>query len=716
MSITGYSQNSITIMVRDHDTREPLPGATVQVRGTAVGGVTNEEGSVLLEGIPSGSYKLVFSFVGYTPVEQSFTFPVTDTGPVVISMEAGEELEEIIVRATRGSRTIEEAPTRMEVISAEELGEKAVMNSSNIAMLLRESTGILMQQTSANSANQSIRIQGLSGRYTQILRDGFPLYGGFSSGLSIMQVPPLDLRQVEVIKGSSSTLYGGGAIAGLVNLVTKTPEEDPVLDVMLNQTSARGTTLNSFYSAKHGKTGTTLYLSGNRQQPYDPNDDGFSDIPKVKSVTVNPRFFWYPDDSTTIWLGVNTTLEDRIGGDLLVLEERPDSLHTFFERNLSRRVSLQLAVDKQFNKVAGLSVRGSGNYFNREISMSSGLFQGRQWAGFLEAAWSLHYDKHDWIMGANLFTDDFVGRQQVLNTISRAYVTPGIFVQDTWELHEKMTLESGMRVDYNTSYGAFVLPRASMLFKITGKLTGRLGGGLGYKLPTEFNEETESEIFRGIQPLNKDEMRAEKSHGANLDINYQTPIGRNMTFSVNQLFYYTRLNHPVTTYSDSTLGPLRFRNGVGTIDSRGIESNVKFTIGDFKLFFQYALIDALLDYDNINRQKPLTPRHNAGAVLMFEQHGKWRVGFESYYTGQQMLSDNTRTRDFWVIGLMGMREFEHFSLFLNFENFLDTRQTKYESIVTYVNEVPTFREIWAPTDGFVVNGGFIWKIFGSEEH
>ena len=93
-------------------------------------------------------------------------------------------------------------------------------------MLLNEMTGIHIQQTSATSFNSDIRIHGLKGKYTQLLRDGMPLYGGFSSGLGLLQVAPLDLHQVEIIKGSNSTLYGGGAIAGLVNLVTKKPKEE----------------------------------------------------------------------------------------------------------------------------------------------------------------------------------------------------------------------------------------------------------------------------------------------------------------------------------------------------------------------------------------------------------------------------------------------------------------------------------------------------------
>src|SRR5690242_19320103 len=129
------------------------------------------------------------------------------------------------------------------------------MKPGDIRMLLNESTGIQTQQTPATSYNSSIRIQGLDGRYTQVLRDGFPLYAGFSGGLSLMQVTPLDLKQVEVIKGSSSTLYGGGAIAGLVNLVSKVPGNKRELSFIVNGTSGKEWDASGFYSQKFKKTG-----------------------------------------------------------------------------------------------------------------------------------------------------------------------------------------------------------------------------------------------------------------------------------------------------------------------------------------------------------------------------------------------------------------------------------------------------------------------------
>ena len=115
----------------------------------------------------------------------------------VMAQEA--EVEEIVVTSTRSRRSFERQPTRVEVLGGEEINEKANMKPGDIRMLLNESTGIHVQQTSATSFNSSIRIQGLDGKYTQILKDGLPLYAGFSGGLSLLQIVPLDLEQVEVI-------------------------------------------------------------------------------------------------------------------------------------------------------------------------------------------------------------------------------------------------------------------------------------------------------------------------------------------------------------------------------------------------------------------------------------------------------------------------------------------------------------------------------------
>jgi outer membrane receptor for ferrienterochelin and colicins len=165
------------------------------------------------------------------------------------------------------------------------------MDPSKVAHLLTHSTGIQVQQTSATSNTANVRIQGLDGRYTQILKDGFPLYGGFGGSLSIMQIPPLDPRQVEYVKGSASTLCGGGAIAGLINLLSKTPTDDDENLLHIGGSQVGALDLNAFMSHKHGTRGFTLLAQRNTHVLYDPDNDGFSDLPALTKFNVNPRLF-----------------------------------------------------------------------------------------------------------------------------------------------------------------------------------------------------------------------------------------------------------------------------------------------------------------------------------------------------------------------------------------------------------------------------------------
>lgn len=289
---TAWSQNKFQAIIKDEVNKEPLVGANVFLQGTTIGASADLNGFIEIKNIPDGKQTIIFSYIGHQALTKIFNFPLSQSEPVEIFLYTeAEEMELVVISATRSSRTIADIPTRIEVISGEELDEKGNMKPGDIRMLLNESTGIQTQQTSATSYNSSIRIQGLDGKYTQILKDGFPLYSGFSGGLSLLQIVPLDLKRVEVIKGASSTLYGEGAIAGLINLVSKTPTDERELSVLLNGTSALGLDASAFYSQKSKKIGTTVFLSYNLGTPYDPADIGLTAIPEFKRYTNKSETF-----------------------------------------------------------------------------------------------------------------------------------------------------------------------------------------------------------------------------------------------------------------------------------------------------------------------------------------------------------------------------------------------------------------------------------------
>src|SRR5689334_4266589 len=226
------------------------------------------------------------------------------------------EEKEVIIQSTRTSRNIKNVPTRVETIELEEIDEKNNMRPGNVSMLLHESTGIQVQQTSATSGNASIRIQGLDGRYTQLLKDGFVAFGNFASGLSVLEIPPLDLKQVEIIKGPASPLYGGGAIAGVVNFISKDPKEKSENSFILNQSTIGQTNLGYFGAKRNKKIGYTFLALLNRQSLFDVDKDDFTEIPRSLEFTFHPRLFIFPNDKTRIIVGYNFSKGKREGGDV----------------------------------------------------------------------------------------------------------------------------------------------------------------------------------------------------------------------------------------------------------------------------------------------------------------------------------------------------------------------------------------------------------------
>lgn len=705
-SIPLFGQNTYTVLVRDQETGEPLTGATVILNGTSNGGITDTAGFVQIKNIPDGKQIFIIRFIGYRETYDTITFPHQEKSPREVFLIHDEtEFGEVIVTATRSSRTIDDEPTRVEAISGEEINEKGNMKPGEIRMLLNESTGIQTQQTSATSLNTSLRIQGLDGKYTQILRDGYPIFSGFSGGLGLLQIAPLDLAQVEVIKGSSSTLYGGGAIAGLVNLVSKKPHEERELNFLLNGTSARGIDLSGFYAEKFNKTGTTLFASYNSGAPYDPAGIGLSAIPRFHRVTLNPKLFLYPAAETTLDIGFNSTIEERTGGDMQYLEGRGDSIHSFFEKNKTNRLSTQFGVQHMFTNGSKLHLKNSISYYDRTIEIPNFYFSGVQFSTFTEAAYFFNHNENELVLGLNLWTEKFTQNSPDSGkALDYNQVTFGAFLQKIWNISRMISIEFGVRGDYQNEYGFFFLPRFSSLLKFNPELSLRFGGGLGYKTPYVFTEDAERIQFRNVLPIDFNNTEAERSLGGNLDINYRTVISDVVSFNINALIFYTQISKPLSLTATGD-GFYEFLQTGSSISTKGIEAQIKFGYNNFKLFIGYTLADVQQTLNQVFSELPLISRHRFNNVLIYEEEDELKVGFEAYYYSSQKLNDGAEGKPFWICGLMVEKFWENYSVFINFENIFDTRQTKFDTIFTGTITNPDFRDIYAPVDGFVINGG-----------
>jgi iron complex outermembrane receptor protein len=700
--LSARAQHTLKVKIVNAEDKRPLPGATMQWLQQQQSSIADSNGIIQFYNLPIGKQDFLVTHIGFENQILSFSFPLSDTSLVEIALEPEEEHEEeeVVVTATRLSRTISAIPTRVEVISGEELGEKSNMKPGDIRMLLSESTGIQTQQTSATSYNSSIRIQGLDGRYTQLLRDGYPMYAGFAGSLSILQIAPLDLKQVEVIKGSASTLYGGGAIAGLVNLVSKTPGKGRELNFLANGTTAGGLDLSGFYSERYGKTGLTLFASRNSSRAYDPADIGLSAIPEFERYTINPRFFVY-GKKTTADFGFTYITENRLGGSMAYIKEGSPG---FYERNNTDRITTQVGIAHKIREDLTLQFKNSYSRFNRLIAIPDYAFDALQQSSFSELTFTRKGASADWVAGLNLLTEDLNEKTNpVEGKRNFHYNTVGFFVQNAWNISEKLVVETGLRADYVNEFGLELLPRLSAMMRVSRGLTTRIGGGYGYKTPSIFTEDAERNQFRGVRPLQLSQFNNERSSGLNWDINYSTNIG-DLGFSINQLFFYTRLNRPLVLVAnpDATAS---FEQATGHLDTKGMETNLRLNYGDFKLFVGYTYTDANTHFGQQKAWLPLTARHRFNNVLMYEVEEKWKIGLEAYHFTRQYLNDGEFGKPYWLMGFMVEKIWEHFSIYVNFENFTNTRQTRFDTIFTGTVANPRFRDIYAPVDGFVMNGG-----------
>ncbi|MEO8041732.1 MAG: TonB-dependent receptor [Acidobacteriota bacterium] len=701
----AQNENTLELVVKDNATKENIVGATLLVADPEISVRTDIRGRGELRDIPNGTQTIEVSFPGYETASLKLTFPLVDQTERTIFLTVNNDVGEVTVTSTRTGREIEDSPTRVEAIDEEEIDEKISMRPANVSMVLHESTGIQVQQTSATSNTQSVRIQGLDGRYTQILKDGFPAFGGFSGSLSILEIPPLDLKQVEVIKGPSATLFGQGAIAGVVNFITKDPEEKPVTTLILNQTSALGSDFSIFNSQKFKRFGYTLLGSANYQREYDVDDDNFTELPRTHAFAVSPKLLFYIDGNTTLTAGNSTSYQNRKGGDVFVIRGNADTTHQYFEKNISFRNVTTINFDRQLGNGDRIVAKQSVALFNRELNAPGYRFKGRQFGSYTDVSYFRPVGKHALVFGATANYDRFSETPNGTNPLDRSETrgTIGGFLQDTIDLNEKLSLEAGFRLDRAKDYGTFALPRVSLLYRFTRNLTTRIGFGLGYKTPSIFTEDAEELLFQNVLPIGSG-LKAERSRGGTFDINYRNTVGEKFAYSINQLFFFTTISDPLVL-SPVTGGFYRFENADSPIISRGFETNAKFSYDLAKLFIGYTFTDAKAGYIVGDRTLPLIPRSKINSALVFEKPESFKAGVEMYFASRQTLSDQTKTRSLFEIGLFGEKTFGKFSIFINAENLTDVRQGRYSQVVIPPSQNPTFVEIYTHTEGRILNGG-----------
>jgi outer membrane receptor for ferrienterochelin and colicins len=595
---------------------------------------------------------------------------------------------------------IGESPVKVEVLGADEIMEDATEKPSNMTQVLTETAGIGSQQTSANSGNISIKIQGLDGKYTQILKDGFPVFGGFFSGLSLMQVPPLDLKQVELIKGSSSSLYGSDAIAGIINLVSKLPGNEEELTVLANINQKKGGDLDLYFSEKFNDLGFTFLSNNTLQMAVDVNNDGFSDISEVRTFVLNPKFLFDINENSSLILGLNGIFEKRIGGDMTVLASSEPDQSFYSETNESKRFFYHLKYENKIDEDENVIIKNSISFFDRMITVPGYLFSGKQLSSYTEMSYLFRLSNHMVVSGINLNTDSY-NDNSGLNRDFDSYLV-GMFAQDDWRLRKDLTGQFGARLDYHKNYGLIFIPKISLKYDLNENIFSRVSLGTGYRRPTIFDSESESLLYQNILPISES-VHPEKSVNVNLDIDYRVVLPHELMISMNQAFFFTSIKDPVLLDSGANTQYRYYSNFSGYNYSSGAESNFRINYERMNLFLAYTYTNSYYKFPEKKEETTFNPSHRLIANAMYEIEGVFKAGIEAFFLSRQYVGNGEYGRAYWLFGFIIEKNIEHFSFILNCENATNVMQSNFGQTVLPPRESPKFLPLYAPIDGIMLN-------------
>ena len=670
-----------------------VAGATVVVAGTThetdAAGVTRVQA-------PAGVVQVTAVHEGFLPLTVSVTVAAGAERVVRIELEPALTIEEevTVVATTRTGRRIEDQPIRVEALDREEIEEKMLMTPGDVVMLLNEMGGTRVQATSPSLGAASVRIQGMRGRYTRILSDGLPLYGSQPGGLGLLQIPPMDLAQVEVIKGVASALHGAGAMGGVVNLLSRRPGDEPEREVLFNQ-STRGGADGVFWLSTplSDAWGMTLVGGGHRQELTDVDGDGWADLAHYGRGVVRPRFFWDDGRGGSLLLTAGAIRETRSGGT--------DTGRVLPATETDYRETLDTSrhdVGALWQTLAGRSVvtvRAAFASRRHDHQFGEVVERDRHVTGFAEVAVRRAAGRHTWVAGAAVEHEAY--RPADLPRFNYTFTTPGLFVQDDIDVRPWLALSLSGRLDRHSEFGWFFSPRVSALLR-SGDWSTRLSVGSGFFGPTPLTEETEA---AGLSRLTVDgPLRAER--GRSLSIDLTRTLG---PAAVTATLFASRIVDPVhverATYT--------LRNLDDPTTNVGTELLGTFRKAPFALTASYTHVRARERVGGVPGDVPQTPRHSLGLVAMAENEDG-RIGFEVYYTGRQRLEANPYrdvSEPYTVLGVLLERRVRALRLFVNLENLTDVRQHRWDPVLRPAR-APDGRwtvDAWAPLDGRVINGG-----------
>ncbi|MFN4234684.1 MAG: TonB-dependent receptor [Bacteroidia bacterium] len=558
-----------------------VPYANIGIKGTTTGTASNENGYYILKNLPEGEIEIIVSAIGFEKGRKKIK---TENGKVIrLDFELkpmAAELNPVVISGTMKENFVSASPVKVEVISSQFLQKNP---TNNVMEALQTINGVQEQISCGVCGTSDIHINGMEGPYTLVLIDGMPVMSSLASVYGLNGIATSIIDRIEIIKGPSSTLYGTEAVGGLINIITKSPENMPRLFINSFATSHQEFNNDIAYTFKAKRAEGTLSINHYFNQKFiDENNDNFSDVTLNNRLSLFNKWNIKRKSNKTFMLSAKYYFEDRFGGTREWEKKYRGSDSIYGESIYTNRIEFISSYTLPVKEDIRWDV--SYNHHQQNSYYGNTLYDAEQQIFFSNLVWNKKVGaRHDVLSGLS-FRHQFYDDNSPATAKAEHIYIPGVFIQNEFALTEKWMLLSGARLDYHNYHGAIFSPRINLKYKPGIYTTMRLNSGTGFRTVNLFTEE-HAALTGARTVVIKNQLKPEESYNINFNINHIFNIGMSSCTFDGDIFYSYFKNKVIPDY-DSNPQLIIYDNLKGNAISRGFALNFN---QHFKFPFSYTI-------------------------------------------------------------------------------------------------------------------------------
>ena len=631
---------------------EKLSYASLSILDSNIGTIADENGNFKLK-VNLSKHKILFiSFIGYISKKIYLDDPKIDLQNLkVVLVEDINGLNEVVITGTLKDEYITESPVKVNVITSKKINSFLPSAGANITKIVQLVSGVKEVISCGVCYTNSISINGLEGPYTSILLDGIPMYGNLASVYGLNGIPNMIVDRLEIVKGPSSTLYGSEAVAGVINIITKNPKEQPLLSLDIQAVSHKESFTNLSFTPEIGRSFGYFGINWDRKNNYDDyNNDGFGDDINLDRFSVFNKWNIYRDSAKEFIISARYYFEDRRNGIKDYLKNnnykkiRGDD-KIYGESIYTNR--FEIFGKYEFAFTDGFELNYSYSKHDQNSYYGSDYYEAKQNIFFSQFTLDRNYGKHDLLLGLsiknNLYDDNTIATESEINGViidqeSNQFV-PGLLIQDQYKPSKKISLIGGLRIENYNEHGFIYAPSFHIKYNPGQWLSMRLNAGTGFRIVNLF---TEDHAFISGQREVKilEDLKPERSKSIIFNTNY-IYTGLSGSGNIDLDFFYTHFSNKIIPNYDNQ-NFIIYENSDGYAYSKGISGALNHTFLNgiaFSLSFNHQIVRYIEYNNNIKSLNYMehSPKWSSGLNLKFPINKRWSLNSSSNYTGIMQL-------------------------------------------------------------------------------